>query len=164
MPGRVVGETVDAAGRRGFVLTLATREQHIRRERATSNTCTNQGLCALGVTAYLSLLGRHGLRALARTNHQAAHRAAARLQAAGVPRRFTGPFFNEFVVHAPEAAAHWDDLARDGLVAGFPLERWYPELAGALLVCVTEVHDEARVDRLVSALTPAPRRTSAVRG
>jgi glycine dehydrogenase subunit 1 len=164
MPGRVVGETVDGAGRRGYVLTLATREQHIRRERATSNICTNQGLCALGVTVYLSLLGRNGLRSLAETNYRAAHRAVARLEAAGVRRRFAGPFFNEFVVDAPEAAARWEELAQDGVVAGFPLERWYPELAGSLLVCVTEVHTEEQVDRLVSTLAPVQRRAGAARG
>ncbi len=164
MPGRIVGETVDARGRRGFVLTLAAREQHIRRERATSNICTNQGLCALAVTVYLSLLGRGGLRQLAEANYRIAHATELRLQAAGVSRRFAAPFFNEFVVDAPEAAAEWEALAQTGLVAGFPLERWYPELAGTLLLCVTETHTSGQLDRLVSTLAAPTRHTRSARG
>jgi glycine cleavage system P protein (glycine dehydrogenase) subunit 1 len=162
MPGRIVGETVDARGRRGYVLTLATREQHIRRERATSNICTNQGLCALAVTVYLSLLGRNGLRALAEHNYQAAHVTAMRLESAGIVCRFPSPFFNEFVVEAPTAAARWEALAEAGVVAGFPLARWYPELAGTLLLCVTETHTPEQLDRLVDALgAPAVQARSA---
>ncbi len=156
MPGRIVGETVDTNGRRGFVLTLATREQHIRRERATSNICTNQGLCALGVCVYLSLLGRHGLRAVAEVNYRAAHDAAARLEAAGVPLVFASPFFNEFVVRVP--TERWERLVADGVVAGFPLARWYPELADAFLVCVTETHAPEQIDRLIDGLAMPPAR------
>jgi len=151
MPGRLVGATVDRQGRRGFVLTLATREQHIKRERATSNICTNHGLDALAATIHLSLLGRAGLAELATLNWQRAHYARGELAKAGLPAMFSAPVFNEFAVACDSAAVH-KKLALAGIDGGYALTRDFPELRDGLLFCVTELHTKDAIDRLVAAI------------
>jgi glycine dehydrogenase subunit 1 len=160
MPGRIVGVTVDRDGRRGFALTLQTREQHIRREKATSNICSNEALCALAFTAHLSLLGPQGLRELAGLCLQKAHYAADRLAALpGFRLAFPGPFFHEFAVRVPGPAERFvERLAARGILPGLPLKRFYPDLDNALLICVTETKSQAAIDRLVEALAEEAQR------
>jgi glycine dehydrogenase subunit 1 len=154
MPGRIVGETVDTDGRRGFVMALQTREQHIRREKATSNICTNQALNAMRAVVHLSALGKRGFRAVGELSVQKAHYAAEQLQAKGVELAFGAPFFREFVVKCAKSAREVaKELAESKILAGPALGRFYPEMENCLLVAVTERNTREQIDGLVDALS-----------
>lgn len=152
--GRLVGETVDSRGQRGFVLTLSTREQHIKREKASSNICTNQGLMMLAATTYMSLLGKSGLRQVAESCYHKAHYAAAEIaKLKGFSLKFKDPFFHEFVMESPIPAAELNlRLLELGIVGGYALGAEYPGMQNCMLLTVTELNSKEEIDYLVETL------------
>ena len=156
IPGRLVGRTTDLDGRSAFVMTLRAREQDIRRERAASNICTNQALCALAATVYLATIGPRGLRDVAALGAARAKELESALATAGAPRVHGAPYLNEFAVRVPDAPEVHGKLLERGVLAGFPLATWYPDdplLAEALLVCATEVTTPGEIGRFAAALS-----------
>jgi glycine dehydrogenase subunit 1 len=154
MAGRLVGETVDSRGQRAYVLTLTAREQHIKRERATSNICTNQGLLALAAAVYLSLLGQTGLRQVAELCYHKAHYAAGKIaKIKGYSLCFETPFFHEFLVCCPKPVEEINDhLLEHGFLGGYDLGRDYPSLQNHMLIAVTEMNTKDEIDAMVDVL------------
>jgi glycine dehydrogenase subunit 1 len=154
VPGRIAGQTKDQDGKRGFVLTLQAREQHIRREKASSNICSNQALNALAATVYMSYMGKQGMREVAYLNLQKAHYAQKRLtQIAGVEAVFTSPFFNEFLIRLPKPVSEVNAvLLENGIIGGYDMSRNYPEFANCMLVAVTELLSKEDIDFFAARL------------
>jgi glycine dehydrogenase subunit 1 len=153
MPGRIVGRTVDIDGKTGFVLTLQAREQHIRREKASSNICSNQALMALNATIYMSLMGKDGIKEVAGQSFQKAHylkRELAEIKGLSFP--FTGSFFNELVIKFPNARKILGKMAKQGIFAGIPLDNYFSGLKDHVLVAVTEKRSKGEIDRYVDML------------
>ena len=152
LPGRIVGATVDKDGKRGYILTLQAREQHIRREKASSSICSNEALCALTATIHLAALGKKGVKKVAELCLHKAHYLASELEKAGCEMQFKAPFYNEFVVKVKDAKTIQEELLKENIVGGLDLGKYYPELENCLLLCATELNTKEEMDELVEVV------------